>query len=77
RHKRSYYPTVTLDTFERQGRLTELNESGKLFDDLGLPPLEPAVDRAMDSGGPRMLADLVEMLERRSFVEGTTQATGD
>lgn len=77
RDKLIYYPSVTRETFERQGRLTELIESGKLFDDVGLPLLDPAVDRAMVCGGPSMLADLVEMLERRGFVEGTSHAPGD
>lgn len=31
----------------------------------------------MVCGGPSMLADLVEMLERRGFVEGTSHAPGD
>ncbi|AOJ68467.1 MULTISPECIES: ferredoxin--NADP reductase [Burkholderia] len=77
RDKLIYYPTVTRETFERQGRLTELIDSGKLFDDIGLPPFDSAVDRAMICGSPSMLADLVEILARRGFVEGTSHAPGD
>ena len=39
RDKLIYYPTVTREPFHNRGRITDLIESGKLFDDLGLPPL--------------------------------------
>ncbi len=67
RNKLIYYPTVTREAFENQGRLTELLESGKLFQDIGLPPLDPAVDRAMICGSPAMLADTSAMLDARGF----------
>ena len=38
------------------GRITELIETGKLFDDLGLPPLDPAHDRVMICGSPACCA---------------------
>lgn len=63
-----YYPTVTREPYEHQGRLTTLVESGKLFDDIGLPPLDPAVDRAMICGSPAMLTDIRAMLDARGFV---------
>ena len=63
-----YYPTVTREPFRNQGRVTEIIESGKLFTDIGLPPLDPAVDRAMICGGPSMLADISAMLDARGFV---------
>ncbi|MGZ8251338.1 MAG: ferredoxin--NADP reductase, partial [Methylophilaceae bacterium] len=46
RNKLIYYPTVTREPFRNQGRLTDLINSGKLFDDIGLPPLNPSDDRA-------------------------------
>ena len=52
-----YYPTVTREPFRNRGRLTDLMRSGKLLDDLGLPALDPARDRAMICGSPAMLAD--------------------
>jgi ferredoxin--NADP+ reductase len=67
-----YYPTVTREPFEHQGRVTELLQSGKLCDDLGLPQLSPEHDRALVCGGPSMLADLVELLEGRGFREGSS-----
>ncbi|MDQ8032071.1 MAG: ferredoxin--NADP reductase [Bordetella sp.] len=67
RDKLIYYPTVTREPFRNQGRITELVENGKLFEDIGLPPLDPAVDRAMICGSPHMLADIRAMLDERGF----------
>jgi len=72
-----YYPTVTRDEFARQGRLTDLIQNGQMFEDIGLPPLNPETDRVMICGSPAMLKDLVEILEARGFVEGTSHAPGD
>lgn len=71
-----YYPTVTREPFRNQGRITDLIESGKLFSDLGLPPLDAARDRVMICGNPRMISDLTEMLEARGFDEGNTGEPG-
>jgi ferredoxin--NADP+ reductase len=67
RRKLIYYPTVTREPFDHRGRLTDLVESGKLFDDIGLPPLDPAVDRAMICGSAHVLKDCSAMLDRRGF----------
>jgi ferredoxin--NADP+ reductase len=67
REKLIYYPTVTREPYRNQGRLTDLIESGKLFTDIGLPPLDPAVDRAMICGSPQMLKDTSDLLDRRGF----------
>ncbi|OZI41231.1 ferredoxin--NADP(+) reductase [Bordetella genomosp. 5] len=67
REKLIYYPTVTREPFRNQGRITDLVENGKLFEDIGLPPLDPAVDRAMICGSPHMLADIRDMLDKRGF----------
>lgn len=69
RDKLIYYPTVTRELFRNQGRLTDLINSGKLFKDIGLPPLDPANDRVMICGSPQMLADTSELLNNRNFVE--------
>lgn len=63
REKLIYYPTVTREPFRTQGRLTTLMQSGKLFDDIGLSPMNPALDRAMLCGSPNMLHDCAEMLD--------------
>ncbi|MDE1989705.1 MAG: ferredoxin--NADP reductase [Betaproteobacteria bacterium] len=67
RQKLIYYPTVTREEFETTGRITTLMESGQLFTDIGLPPLDPAVDRAMICGSPGMLKDISGMLNARGF----------
>jgi ferredoxin/flavodoxin---NADP+ reductase len=67
RDKLLYYPTVTREPFRHQGRLTEVIESGKLSSDLGLPPLDAAVDRAMICGSAAMLADSCKLLDARGF----------
>lgn len=67
-NKLIYYPTVTRETFRNQGRLTDLINSGKLFADIGLPPLDPNNDRAMICGSPQMLKDTEELLDSRDFI---------
>ena len=63
RAKLIYYPTVTREAFENQGRLTDLLENGKLLNDIGLPPLNPETDRAMLCGSPGMLDDTCAILD--------------
>jgi len=78
KEKLIYYPTVTREPFRNQGRLTELVESGKLFTDIGLPPFDPAIDRAMICGSPNMLADSSAMLDARGFkISPHTGVAGD
>ncbi len=67
RDKLIYYPTVTREAFRHQGRLTEVIASGRLSEDIGLPPLDPAHDRAMICGSPAMLADSCSLLDARGF----------
>jgi ferredoxin--NADP+ reductase len=75
--KLRYYPTVTREPFKTQGRITDLIASGKLFGDLGVPPLDPATDRLMLCGGPSVLADLKALLLERGYVEGSIASPGD
>jgi ferredoxin--NADP+ reductase len=72
-----YYPTVTREPYKNQGRLTDLIESGKIFNDLNLQSFNPQVDRIMICGSPQMLKDLKKILEDRSFKEGSTTTPGD
>ena len=77
RNQLKYYPTVTREAYAHQGRITDLIENGKLFADLGVPALDPGVDRVMLCGSPAMLKDLKSMLEARQFKEGNTSTPGD
>ena len=47
--------------------MTSLIESGKLFSDIDMPPLDPLEDRVMICGSPAMLSDLLVMLDARGF----------
>jgi ferredoxin--NADP+ reductase len=62
-----YYPTVTREPYRNRGRITDLIESGTLFEQIGLPPLNPEHDRAMICGSPSMLKDLSALLDARGF----------
>jgi ferredoxin--NADP+ reductase len=75
--KLRYYPTVTREQYKNMGRITNLIESGKLFNDLGVPDIDPQNDRVMICGSPAMLRDLKKMLEQRGFTEGNTSTPGD
>ncbi|MFV8825654.1 ferredoxin--NADP reductase [Thauera sp. WH-2] len=62
-----YYPTVTREPFRNTGRITHVIESGRLFADTGLPPLDPAQDRVMICGSQAMNADCCALLDARGF----------
>jgi ferredoxin--NADP+ reductase len=73
RRQLHYYPAVTREDLvvggtRHRGRLTDLMASGRIMDDLGLEPLDPAHDRAMLCGSPAMLADFRALLDGRGFV---------
>ena len=53
------------EQFEKiiHGRLTDLMVSGKLFEDIGLPKINPQDDRAMLCGSPAMLKDTCKVLD--------------
>ncbi len=65
-----HYATTTREESPRMGRITDLIGSGKLFDDLGVPPLDPETDRGMICGSMAFLNDTKAILEATGFVEG-------
>jgi ferredoxin--NADP+ reductase len=71
-----YYPTVTREPFRNRGRVTDLIETGQLFEDIGLPKLDIEQDRIMLCGSPGMLEELRIMLEGRGFAEGSHSEPG-
>jgi ferredoxin--NADP+ reductase len=79
RAKLVYYPTVTREPFERQGRLTALVETGQLFRDLGIDQdrFDPAIDRVMLCGSTPMIRDTAAILESHGMVEGSNNSPGD
>ena len=68
--KLRYYPTTTREESPRMGRITTLIENGELFADLGLPPLDPAQDRAMVCGSLAFNIDVKALLEKAGLREG-------
>lgn len=73
----SYYPTVTREPFENRGRITDLVTGGKLFSDLGLPPIDAQSDRAMICGSPEMLREMTAILKGLSLTEGSSGEPGE
>ena len=71
-----YYPTVTRESFRRQGRIPALLETGRLCHDLGLPAIDREQDRFMLCGSPAMLADTRAVLEKFGCSEGNMSRPG-
>jgi ferredoxin--NADP+ reductase len=71
-----YYPTVTREPFRHHGRIPDLITSGQLFTDIGLPAWDCEKDRAMLCGSPQMLADMIALLEKAGFAEGSSSKPG-
>ena len=74
----TYYPTVTREAFVTPGRITDLITSGKLFEDLGLPPgFDPEHDRVMLCGSNAMIRETADLLEGFGLTEGSNAQPGD
>ena len=62
RDKLIYFPTVTREPFENEGRLTKHFEAGSIFEKCQLPALDAKLDRAMICGNSSFLADMSKVL---------------
>ena len=51
--------------------------SGKLYTDLGVPPLDPSTDRGMICGSSAMLKETKELLEQAGLNEGANNKPGE
>ena len=58
------------------GRITNLIKSGKAYEDLGVPPLDPETDRIMICGSMAMLEEIKAMAEDMGFEEGSNAQPG-
>jgi ferredoxin--NADP+ reductase len=65
-----YYPTTTREQFHHMGRVTDNLTSGKVFADLGLPPMNRDEDRAMVCGSLAFNIDVKKILEDFGLTEG-------
>ncbi|KDB04953.1 ferredoxin--NADP reductase [Defluviimonas sp. 20V17] len=68
--KLHYYPTTTREDSARTGRITDNLSSGRVFEDLGLPKITPADDRAMVCGSLAFNHDVKAVLESFGLNEG-------
>jgi ferredoxin--NADP+ reductase len=66
-----YYPSVTREPFERQGRITTLMDEGVIYQELGIPALNPETDRVMICGSMEMLEDCKARCEQAGLNEGS------
>ncbi|MGB3279867.1 MAG: ferredoxin--NADP reductase, partial [Pseudorhodobacter sp.] len=65
-----YYPTTTLEETAQMGRITDNLSSGKVFEDLDLPKMNPKEDRAMVCGSLAFNVDVKAVLEGFGLREG-------
>ena len=65
-----YYPTTTREQTAHMGRITDNLTSGKVFVDLGLPPMDAATDRAMVCGSLAFNVDVKAVLQGFGLREG-------
>jgi ferredoxin/flavodoxin---NADP+ reductase len=68
--KLRHFTSVTREDFPRLGRITDLLRTGKLYEMLGVPPLDPKIDRGMICGSMDMLKDTKALLEEAGLSEG-------
>ncbi|MDH6268606.1 ferredoxin--NADP+ reductase [Rhizobium sp. SG_E_25_P2] len=75
--KLKHYATVTREDYPFKGRITDNIRSGKMFTDLGVPPLDPAVDRGMICGSAAMLKETKQLLIDAGLNEGANNKPGE
>jgi ferredoxin--NADP+ reductase len=75
--KLTLYATTTREPHTRMGRITTLIETGKLFTDLGVPPLDPSTDRAMMCGSMDMIQDVKALMLKANLKEGSNAAPAE
>jgi ferredoxin--NADP+ reductase len=68
--KLHYYPTTTREQSPFMGRITDNLRTGKVFADLGLPPMSPETDRGMVCGSLQFNKDIMAILETFGLREG-------
>ncbi|RKQ69533.1 ferredoxin--NADP+ reductase [Litorimonas taeanensis] len=69
--KLKHITSLTREDHPLKGRITTLIENGKLFDEAGVPPLNPAEDRVMICGSKDMIDDTAKLVETFGLKEGS------
>ena len=75
--KLTLYTSCTREAHPHRGRITTLIETGELFRDLGVPPLDPATDRVMICGSMEMIQDVKALMLRAGLTEGSNAAPAE
>ena len=75
--KLRYYPTTTRESSLNMGRITTNLETGKVFEDLGLPEINPQDDCAMVCGSLAFNSDMKSILEGYGLREGANSDPAD
>ena len=68
--------TTTREDSPLTGRITALIKSGRLYERVGLPPMDPADDRVMICGSMAMLKDVRALVEAAGLAEGSNADPG-
>jgi len=63
--------SLTREDYPLKGRITTLIESGDLFTNAGVPPLNPEEDRVMICGSKDMIDDTAAIVEKFGLKEGS------
>ena len=69
--KLRHFASTTREQTDVMGRQTDLMANGKLFEMLGVPPINPETDRGMICGSMAMLKDTKAALEGFGLTEGS------
>jgi len=77
REKLVHFTSVTRDEGKVKGRVTDMIRSGELATRLGVPALNPAVDRVMICGSEGLLKDVKQICLDANFIEGSNAAPAD
>ncbi|MBB4659750.1 ferredoxin--NADP reductase [Parvularcula dongshanensis] len=69
--KLRYVSSCTREDHATKGRITDLITSGQLFEQLGVPRLNPETDRVMICGSQEMIADTKALTMEHGLTEGS------
>ncbi len=76
-NKVKYFASTTREESPAMGRITNLIETGDLFEHLGINPLNPETDRVMICGSNEMIKDTKELCEKAGLEEGSNAKPAD
>lgn len=72
----TYYPTTTQEPSRNTGRITDAIASGRLFEDLGVPPWSAQDDRVMICGSMGFNLDVKALAQAAGLEEGSNARPG-